>query len=148
MEKSEILKRSELFANLLPEEIDMLSELCKWEVFEPGETVFEEGDEGDSLYIIAEGEVEVLRHSTRGDLKLLAVLKEPEFFGEMSLIDKEYRSATVKARAKTRLLMLRSENLHSFARSYPNGFTIIVINIARVLSMRLRNTNAMVAERL
>lgn len=145
--KREILADSPLFANLLPPEVDMLSQLVSERRYDAGQIVFNEGDIGDCLYILADGEVEVLRAAASGSPTTLALLRPPLFFGEMSLIDKEYRSATVRARLPTRLLILTNANLHVFAKSFRNGFTWMMVNIARVLSSRLREANRRLAER-
>ena len=79
---------------------------------------------------------------------MIAVLTAPQFFGEMSLIDKEYRSATVRARSETEVLHLTAENLTTFRKQHRDGFTFVVINIARVLSGRLREANTRLAARL
>lgn len=141
MNKAEELQRSQLFEGLLPEEIEMLAELMQHKRFEAGAVVFEQGEVGDSLYILVEGAVDVVRKRDDGSEVVLTTLQAPDFFGEMSLIDKEYRSATIRAVADSGLLCLSNENLHSFARIYKNGFTLVVINIARVLSFRLREAN-------
>jgi len=148
MDKVEVLQKSKLFENLLPDELDMLAELCQIKEFKGGEIVFHEGEVGNTLYVIVKGEVEVLRKDRSGNLKQLTSLKEPDFFGEMSLIDKELRSATIRAMTETTLLVLTNENLHSFAKVFKNGFTMVAINIARVLSIRLRETNAKLSSRL
>lgn len=147
MDKVEVLQKSRLFDNLLPEELEMVSELTLLRRYKSGETVFSEGDVGDSVYIIVEGEVDVLTRRDGSD-KVLATLPAGAFFGEMSLIDKEYRAATVKARSECTLLQLSNENLHSFSKAYREGFTWLVVNIARVLSQRLRDMNKKLAERL
>ena len=146
--KRTILCESPLFDNLLPAELTTLSDLFSIRRFSDGELVFNEGDVGDSMYVIAEGTVEILRQSPDGDFQSMAELHAPQFFGEMSLIDKEFRSATVKARGDARLLQLSNENLHIFAKNYRNGFTWVVVNIARVLSARLRETNRRLTEAL
>lgn len=148
MEKIEVLQKSRLFENLLPDELEMLSELSQMKEFKTGDIVFNEHDVGNSLFVIVSGEIEVLRKGGDGKLKAIAFMKEPEFFGEMSLIDKELRSATIKAKNDTTLLILTNENLHSFAKVFRNGFTMVVINIARVLSARLRETNAKLSQRM
>jgi CRP/FNR family transcriptional regulator, cyclic AMP receptor protein len=148
MNKTEILQKSRLFEGLLPEEIEMLAELTQQKSYPAGEVVFEQGDVGDSLYLLVEGSVDVIRKTPDGQEHVLASLDAPDFFGEMSLIDKEYRSATIRAKTNSMLLFLSNENLHSFARVYRNGFTLVVINIARVLSYRLRETNEKLAEKL
>lgn len=146
--KRAILAESPLFDNLLTTELTMLADLFTFKTYAAGEVVFDEGNVGDSMYVIAEGSVEVLRKNPAGELQPIAVLQAPQFFGEMSLIDKEYRSATVRANEGAKLLQLTNENLHVFARNYRNGFTWVVVNIARVLSTRLREVNRRLSEKL
>lgn len=145
MNKAEELQKSRLFEGLLPEEVEMLAELIQQKRFDAGSVVFEQGDVGDSLFLLVEGAVDVVRRNEDGGKHVIATLDAPDFFGEMSLIDKEYRSATIKAKSDSVLLCLSNKNLHSFARVYKNGFTLVVINIARVLSSRLRETNEKLA---
>jgi CRP-like cAMP-binding protein len=142
MEKFEVLQRSPLFAMLSPSEVELAAEMSRPRRFASGEVVFEEGDLGDSLFVIGSGDVEVLRKNDAGELRPLQKLSPPEFFGEMSLIDKEYRSATVRAKTDCVLLQLTAENLAAFRKHHRDGFTFIVMNIARVLSARLREANA------
>ncbi|MCX7958251.1 MAG: cyclic nucleotide-binding domain-containing protein [Deltaproteobacteria bacterium] len=148
MEKLEILQKSVLFENLLPEEFEYLAEISQLKDYKTGDIIFYEAEPGNSLYVIIEGEVEILRKDAEGKLKAIAVLKSGDFFGEMSLIDKEMRSATARAKSDVKALVLTSENLHSFAKIYRNGFTMVVINIARVMSKRLRETNSKLAAKL
>jgi cAMP-binding proteins - catabolite gene activator and regulatory subunit of cAMP-dependent protein kinases len=148
MNKAEELQRSRLFHGLLPEEIEMLAEVTQQKNYKAGELVFEQGSVGDSLFLLAEGAVDVVRKREDGEERVIATLHAPEFFGEMSLIDKEYRSATIRASTDTIMLCLSSENLRSFSRVYRNGFTLLVINIARVLSLRLRETNEKLAAKM
>jgi CRP-like cAMP-binding protein len=146
MEKLSVLSQSPLFEMLSGPELEYVSELSRPRRYTAGQIVFQEGELGDSLYVIVSGEVEVLRSHVSGEQRAIAVLGPPQFFGEMSLIDKEYRSATVRARTDTELLQLTAENLAAFRKQYRDGFTFVVINIARVLSTRLRHSNARLAE--
>lgn len=148
MEKFEMLQRSPLFEMVSPAELELVSEMSRPRRFDAGDAVFEEGDLGDSLFVIASGEVEVLRKNDAGEVKVIETLGPPAFFGEMSLIDKECRSATVRARVDSVLLQLTAENLAAFRRHYRDGFTFVVMNIARVLSSRLRAVNAKLTARL
>ena len=147
MDKLGVLGSSRLFEMLSTEELEMLASLCQPRTLAASEVIFEAGDVGDGLFLLADGEVEVIRREGAAE-KILATLAPPEFFGEMSVIDKEYRSATVRARAPTILLYLSVENLLTFRKSFRDGFTFIIINIARVLSQRLRETNGRLAARL
>ena len=146
MNKVSILQQSPLFNKLLPAELETLAEVTQERRFEEGENIILEGESGDALFIIVEGLVEVLRSDSRGEEKSLATLKSPDFFGEMALIDKNNRSATVRAIETSTLLVLPAKNLHAFAKVYRDGFTWIAVNIARILSLRLRETNRRLAE--
>ena len=147
MEKVAVLSGSPLFDMLSNQELEFVAELSRPRRFSAGQVIFEEGELGDSLYVIVSGELEILRRDATGEQKVIAVLTAPEFFGEMSLIDKEYRSASVKARTDAELLHLTAENLTTFRKQYRDGFTFVVINIARVLSSRLRDANSRLAAR-
>ena len=146
--KREILQESPLFDSLLPTELTFLADLFSIRDYQGGDVIFEEGAVGDSLYVIATGALDVLRRNPHGQPQAIAKLESPAFFGEMALIDKEYRSATVRAQGAVQLLQLSNENLHIFAKNYRNGFTWVVVNIARALSARLRDVNRRLAEKL
>jgi CRP/FNR family cyclic AMP-dependent transcriptional regulator len=146
MEKVDVLKTSPLFEMLSQPELEVLAELSKLRRYAPGDIVFEEGDLGDSLYVIVSGQLDVVKRVDPSGERLLATLKDRDFFGEMSLVDKEYRSATVRARSEAQLLQLSAENLVAFRRTYKDGFAFLLINIARVLSGRLRETNQLLAQ--
>jgi len=146
--KREILAESPLFDNLLPNELSMVADLFSLRTYGAADIIFEEGDVGDAMFVIAHGSVEILRKNPTGELTAIATLDAPQFFGEMSLIDKEYRSATVRSKTEATLLQLTNENLHIFAKNYRNGFTWVVVNIARVLSSRLREVNRRLSEKL
>ena len=144
--KREILASSPLFESLMSHEFAMLADLFSVREMDAGDVVFAEGDLGDALFVIAEGTFEVLRHNASGKERLLAELEAPAFFGEMSLIDKAHRSATIRAKTDAKLLQLTNANLHVFAKNHRNGFTWVVVNIARALSKRLRLANQQLSE--
>lgn len=148
MDKVDLLAQSPLFERMSTEELNYLCSLCKPVKLAAGDTVFEEGALGDTLYVISRGHLEVVRKDLTGEEKLLTTLTAPQFFGEMSLVEKEFRSATVRAVSDTELLQLSAENLNTFRRRYRDGFTFLVVNIARVLSARLRESSARLAARL
>ena len=145
MEKLAVISRSPLFEMLSNQELEYVADLSRPKRLGAGQLVFEEGELGDSLYVIVSGEIDVLRRDAKGEQKVIATLNPPEFFGEMSLIDKEYRSATVRAKSDAELLQLTAENLTTFRKQFRDGFTFVVINIARVLSARVREVNIKLA---
>ncbi len=145
MDKVALLSGSPLFEMLSNQELEAVASLSGTRALKAGEVLFDEGELGDSVFVVASGEVEAMRRDAHGELWPIATLETPQFFGEMSLIDKEYRSATVRAKSDCVLLHLSAENLTTFRKQHRDGFTFVIINIARMLSARLRETNSHVA---
>ncbi len=143
----EALGRSPVFELLSQAELSALAKLCREVRWGAGEIVFREGDPGGSLFVLTGGEVEVVNHHAGGD-KVIAVLSAPSAFGEMALVDREARSATVRARGECLGLELTAEAFTAFRKRSRDGFTFVVINVARILSSRLRETSQRLAERL
>ena len=147
VDKLAALRRSPLFDQLSPAELEVLAELSRPRRFARGQAILEEGQQGDALYVLVAGAVEVLRRDGEQD-KALARLDPPDFFGEMALVDREERSATVRAVSDVTALQLTAQNFTAFRRQSRDGFTFVVLNIARALSGRLRETNARLASLL
>lgn len=99
---------------------------------EPGERIFEKGELGDCLYIIESGRLRV--HD--GD-RVLAQLSKPQFFGELSLLDAEPRSASVTAVERSRLFRLSQADFYSLISERPD----ITQAINRVLCQMVRKAN-------
>jgi CRP/FNR family transcriptional regulator, cyclic AMP receptor protein len=104
--------------------------------YEHGEVIVREGDEGSEMFIIQEGEVEVSREMG-GASVVLATLGRGEFFGEMSLLESEPRSATVRAVGKTTLLVLKRGGLLLKIRRDPT----FAVEMLQHMSHRLRYVN-------
>lgn len=110
-------------------------------IYEKGDTIFEQGDVGDTLYIIQSGAVEI--SGRRGSEKIvLNLLEKGAFFGEMALIDQSPRSATTTAIARTRLLPIRRESF--FDPSLLD--TTVVFQLLKSLCRRIERTNGLLRE--
>ena len=114
--------------------------------FAPGEVVFKEGDAAREMFVVLDGELEVLKHSRKGRDARVAILGPNDAFGEISIIDVQPRSATVRALAPTRLLRIRTEDLDRLYRQDLKSYAIITLNVARDLSRRLRVTDGLLAD--
>ncbi len=144
---AEALSRSPVFEMLSEAELAELARLCRSVSWQAGEVVFREGEPGASLFVLTGGEVEVLNRHGAED-KAIALLSAPAAFGEMALVDREARSATVRARTTCQALELSAEAFTAFRKRSRDGFTFVVINVARILSSRLRETSQRLAARL
>jgi CRP/FNR family transcriptional regulator, cyclic AMP receptor protein len=112
-----------------------------------GDTVFREGDgAGREMYVLLEGEMEVSKRSRRGRDMRVAILGPGDWFGEMSVLDMQGRSATVRALAPSRLVRFTSEDMDALYRFDLKSYALIVLNIARDLSRRLRVTDGILAD--
>ncbi len=103
-----------------------------------GELVFREGESGRELFVVLDGRLEVLKRSSTGVETPVACLGPQDWFGEMSLLDVQPRSATVRALCPSRLLRVRAADLDALYRRDLKAYALLVLNIARELSRRLR----------
>jgi CRP/FNR family transcriptional regulator, cyclic AMP receptor protein len=111
-----------------------------------GETIFREGDPAHDMFVVLDGEVEVLKHSRQQHDHRVAILGPKDSCGEMSLIDVQPRSATVRTLAPTRLLRVTSEDFDKLYRHDLKSYALVTLNIARDLSRRLRVADGILAD--
>jgi len=107
-----------------------------------GETIFSEGDPGDSMYVLLEGAVELRKRVGKAETILKTVETANDFFGEMALIDGRPRSATAVASRASRLLVVDGPSFESMILT--NGK--FALKIIKVLSDRIRNSNAAIED--
>jgi CRP-like cAMP-binding protein len=135
-----------LFGALSDEFLEHLAHTLTVQRVDAGDTLFREGDPAREMYVVLEGEIEVLKKSRRGRETRVAILGPNDTFGEMSIIDMQPRSATVRALGPSRLLRISTEEMDSLYRHDLKSYTLIVLNIARDLSRRLRVTDGLLAD--
>jgi CRP/FNR family cyclic AMP-dependent transcriptional regulator len=106
--------------------------------YQRNEVIFEEGNQGDEMFIIHRGSVRILKKTTGGEEKPLSILGPGEFFGEMALIDNSPRSASAIAEEEgTQLIVLDESKFIYMVQQLPD-FSLAIM---RKLSQRLRETN-------
>ncbi len=133
VEKVLFLKSIDLFREIPGEDLARVAQIAEEIAFEPRETVITEGEIGDSMYLIIEGRVQIIR-----DNRLVAELGERESVGEMAILDSEPRSATVRSIGRVRALKLEREDLYDLMGEK----MLIAHGIIKVLTRRLRQTLA------
>ena len=133
-----LLKGVELFSELSEEQIGMLANLVVSQNFNRDETVVLEGDDSvQALYLIASGSVQVYMTGVDGRETILSFLERGDFFGEMSLIDGEPRSASVRTVTEAQMLIIHRESFLKLIRQSPE----IAMGLLSELSKRLRKAN-------
>jgi CRP/FNR family cyclic AMP-dependent transcriptional regulator len=111
-----------------------------------GADVFHEGEAGRDLFVILDGEIEVLRRSKRGHETRVALLGPGDWFGEMSILDVLPRSATMRVVAPSQLLRFSAQDLDTLYRRDVRAYSLLVLNIAREISRRLRVADGLLAD--
>lgn len=137
MAVAETLKEVPLFQELSAEELARVAEAARERTYPRGSVILFEDDPGDALFVVLAGQVKVVLIGEDGREVILSVLTDGDFFGEMSLIDDEPRSAHVIAMDDARLLVLRREDFHQALDEHPR----IALGLLRALSRRLRRAD-------
>ena len=137
MKNIELLKTVSLFWDLDIAELGYISEKMVSKKFESGNLIFLEETKGENLFFVVEGSVKVTRLSKDGREVILAMLNAGDFFGEMSLLDGESRSANVIALEDTEVLSLYRDDFLDVLHDYPK----IAIQLLKEMTSRLRKSD-------
>ena len=133
----DLIRRVPLFSMLTVEQAQTIADGVVKRRYRRGEIIVEQGRKSDALFILLSGRARVITSDTRGREVILAVLEAGDYLGEMSLIDNEPHSATVRAEVQTDVLVLgRGE----FATCLPDNSSLSYA-ILRGLVARLRNAD-------
>ena len=143
---AEFLGRIGLFGALDNNALEQLAASLKTTMKEPGVFVFREGDASDGMYVVLHGELEVVKRSSVGVDARVSLLGDGDWFGEMSLIDMQPRSASVRSLASSRLLAISPSDLEALYRHDAKSYHLLVLNIARELCRRLRVADGVLAD--
>jgi len=135
-----------LFGALDDRTLATLAERLRVQAVDEGAEVFEAGERGRTLYVILDGEVELLKKSKRGRNVPVAVLGRGDWCGELSLLDVMPRAVTARARKPSRLLTLTSSDLDALYRRDLKAYALLVMNLARQLSRKLRVAETILAD--
>ena len=147
----EILQKVPLFKGVKENTLLRLAEAARLVNFRAGDTILGEGESGTEMYILTKGAVRITKYITlhksdagladmEKDLITLDAANNP-FFGEMALLERDERTATVTAVTDVELLSIGYDQFEAIARQDYESAYHIVLHIARTLSSRLRKTN-------
>ena len=136
-DKVHILKKSFIFSSLNDDELGELANLATKRSFQPDEFVFWEEDAPDYFYIIVEGSVKVLKHSSSGREFIIAFFDSGEMIGEVAVFENKPYPASAQAVAETKILRIKRIDFLSFLSKYPQ----VALKIINVLGGRLRDAH-------
>ena len=136
------LARAGIFQGVDPHAVVNLITEMQTETFPRGSTIFDEGEPGDTLYIIIDGKIKLARHAPDGRENLLSVMGPSDMFGELSIFDPGPRTSSAVCVTEVKTATMDSEMLKQWITDHPE----ISQQLLRVLARRLRRTNASLAD--
>ncbi len=142
-EEAQSLARVPIFKRLEPHELEHLAEEVDQVNFKAGETIFNEHDRGDSLYVVETGSVRIWVFDEDVREVTLAELKPGDFFGELAVLDRGERSSSATAIVDTHLHRLSSDDFQKFLMEHPD----VSIDVICEIAARMRQTNLLVSQR-
>jgi signal transduction histidine kinase len=131
------LETSKLFRTLASSELQMLQNTAKIQVFSAGQTIFTEGDEGDGLFLVREGGVQISALVHEHERRTLSRVGPGDFFGEMAVLDSGTRSATATAEELTSVYFIPRTIILQLLDHSPR----LAVSLMREFSLRLREFN-------
>lgn len=129
------------FGGLTDASLDLLMSMLVECRFDAGATIVAEGEPGRSMFIVKSGRLAVSKRANSGSVVPISVLKSGDFFGEMTLIEMQNRSATVVAESPTVLYELTAQKLYACYKADIHAYVIVLQNINRELCRRLRRSD-------
>ncbi len=134
------LKLIPLFSELGEEDLKEVAKFTIRQTFKKDNMVLIEEEVGSTMFIILKGRVKISRISDEGREVILSILVDGDFFGEMSILDGQTRSANAVTLEDTDMLIIRRENFLQMLYNYPQ----IAINLLKELAHRLRRSDAQI----
>ncbi len=159
MEKIDILRRTDIFYDLTSAQLEMLASICEDRDVKLGDIVFEENSQGDEMFVISRGAVEILVDPSivggpgakkRGSMPVtIATLRSGQTFGEIALVDQGLRTASARcADTETQLLGIQRSKFMKLCDTYPEMGYRVMRNIAADLAFKIRGSDLAIREQL
>lgn len=146
------LKQSDIFYQFTPTQLELVANLCQEVAFAEGDIIFRENSSSKELYVIVQGEVDILFNSNEMDKKsdtVIAKLRRGQSFGEVALVDEGLRSASARSAEKgTKLLVIGRDKLVMLCETYPHLGYRLMYNLAADLAMKIRNSGLRIRDQL
>ncbi len=140
------LRSVPIFGGLEGRSLERIVDVLEEQTFRAGATICAEGELGRTMYVLRDGEVEVQRASESGKQVPIVRLGAGETFGEMTLVELQPRSATVVVKKAARTYSLTNLDLYNLYREDNYAYVIVLQNICRMLSRRLRKADGRIIE--
>jgi diguanylate cyclase (GGDEF)-like protein len=147
-EKADILSRTELFKACKKEMVEQIADFCSFHKFLKGESIFREGDPGDSLYFVKSGEISVIQRMDDRQENEVARYSNGDFFGEVDVLMNTLRNAEAQAAQDSDILRFPEEGkiLQDFLLASPPAGAELLCLFMQSASARIRRANTLIKE--
>jgi CRP/FNR family cyclic AMP-dependent transcriptional regulator len=135
-----------IFDTLTSDELRVISRHMNFMDFKQREIIFKEGEKGDFVCFVTKGSLDIIKKNETGKNVVIATLGKGRSIGEMSIIDTFPRSATVKARTETTLVILTRKGFDNLIDEHSKIGVKILKGLAKLLSMNMRKTSSKLAD--
>jgi len=143
----ELLQSVPIFAGLGKEALELLLEHTKKQEYPEGGVIACEGEACNALFVIGSGGVRLIKHFGKADQVELATLRSKDFFGESCILDTLPRMATIQAAFPTTVFSISSRAFYHLYQGMPAQHCVLLMNIGRDLSRRIRAMDEVFAAR-
>jgi CRP-like cAMP-binding protein len=145
MSAAQLVKGCPLFHEIYENEIEEIIADCYVASFEPGDAIIEQGDESTDICVLLEGEADVTVSKGGKEIKIVT-LNKGDLFGEMVLINETKRTANIIAKTHCDVLVMTYDNFYHFFNKNPKVFALMVLNVTRLITKRLKNSNLIIEQ--
>lgn len=144
----ELLRHATIFESLQDDELELIHQHSEFVTLSEGEILFAPEEEGNALYIIAEGEIAITRSDGEDEGREIARFVQGDSFGELDLLLKNRHNATARAAKPARLLVFPKKGLtfEEITVHYPRTFAQVLFKLLGVIASRLRSTNNLISQ--
>lgn len=155
MSVTPFLRQADIFEDLTKTQLELIGSICTERHYQADDVLFEENTPGDEMYIIANGEIQILvdpallDESDSTGAMIIATLRRGQSFGEVALVDEGLRSASARcSKQDTHLIVIPRDKLMLLCNTYPQLGYKLMRNLAADLAMKIRHTDLQVREQL
>lgn len=138
-----LVKGCPLFHEIYDNEVEAIIADCLVASYQPGDVIIKQGDEGTDICVILSGEADITVEKD-GDSHFIATIGKGDIFGEMVLINETERTANIICKEKCDVLVMSFDNFYKFYSKNPSVFALMVLNVTRLITKRLKNANGII----
>jgi len=145
--ENEFLCKHSIFGGLSDEELLLIKSYLQEHTYPQNTTILQQGQSNNSVHFIVEGEVAVVRQSesNKKQSRIITTLHKGDSFGEMELIDIQSCAASVVSLTETKIITLSNKDMYKISQANLKTYTMLILNLARDISRRLRSADEMLA---